>query len=321
MSRPLIIIAIFVSLGVVLLGCGGSSFPQCGGDLLFFSRRGWSSFDESVKLICPDGSQEQTFLATTPTRGFFDAEGPSLSGEILVSAEDFPSTPGPTALHLYLYRPTLGQLTRLTVQDGTDGFGALSPDAGRVVYQFVPNGGPNQVVLWVKDLSTGRELQLTTQTQPRTNDVFPLWKPDGQEIWFLHVVYPPDFSTLATTLMRESASRGQPSVVFGPDQDVGSVAFSAAGDRFAMESLQGIEIVDAATLQRSVVLPHSAFAGNSFWVGSLLWSADRDLLAFVEIVPQTNQWEIWTVKPDGTDLKMIHTEIASEMYLGGFVQP
>src|SRR6266571_3068826 len=206
MSRPLVSIATFVSLGLLLLGCGGTSFPQCGGDLLFFSRRGWSSFDESVNLICPDGSQAQTFLATTPTRGFFYAQGPSLSGTILVLAEDFPSTPGPTALHLYLYRPTLGQLTRMTMQDGTEGFGALSPDARRVVYEFVPNGGPIQTQLWVKDLSSSQELQLTTQTQPRTDDVFPIWKPDGQEIWFLREVYPADFSTFAITLRRESAS-------------------------------------------------------------------------------------------------------------------
>jgi hypothetical protein len=311
----------FVSLGLVLLGCTGISFPQCGGDLLFFSTRGSSSFDESVKLICPDGSQVQTFLATTPARGFFYAQGPSLSGTILALGEDFPSTPGPTALHLYLYRPTLGQLTRMTMQDGTEGFGALSPDARRVVYEFVPNGGPIQTQLWVKDLSTNQELQLTTQTQARTDDIFPIWKPDGQEIWFLRVVYATNFSTFETSLMREGASGGQPSVVFGPDQHVGGVAFSAAADRFAMESLQGIEIVDAATLQRTIVLPHSAFAGNSFWVGSLFWSADRDLLAFIEILPQGNQWEIWTVKPDGTDLKMIHTEMTSVMYLGGFVQP
>jgi hypothetical protein len=289
--------------------------------LLFFSRRGSSSYDESVKLMCPDGSQVQTFLATTPTRGFFDAQGTSLSGEILVLAEDFPSTSGPTALHLYLYRPTLGQSTRLTMQDGTEGFGALSADVRRAVYEFVPNGGPIQTQLWVKDLSTGQELQLTTQTQPRADDVFPIWKPDGQEIWFLREVYPPDFSTFAITLMRESALGGGPSVVFGPDQQVGGVAFSAAGDRFAMFTLQGIEIVDVVTLQRSVVLPHSAFGGKSFWLGSLFWSADRDLLAFVVSVGQSNQWEIWTVKPNGTDLKMIHSEFASVIYLGGFVQP
>jgi len=209
----------------------------------------------------------------------------------------------------------------MTMQDGTEGFGALSPDARRVVYEFVPNGGPIQTQLWVKDLSSSQELQLTTQTQPRTDDVFPIWKPDGQEIWFLREVYPADFSTFAITLMRESVSGGEPSVVFGPDQQVGGVAFSAAGDRFAMFSLQGIEIVDAVTLQRSVVLPHSAFAGRYFWLGSLFWSADRDLLAFVESNQQGNQWEIWTVKPDGTDLKTIHTEITSVMYLGGFVQP
>jgi Tol biopolymer transport system component len=209
----------------------------------------------------------------------------------------------------------------MTMQNGTEGFGALSPDARRVVYEFVPNGGPIQTQLWVKDLSTGQELQLTTQTQPRTDDVFPIWRPNGQEIWFMREVYPPDFSTFAITLMRQNASGGVPSVVFGSDQQVGGVAFSAAGDRLAMFSLQGIEIVDAATLQRSVVLPHAAFAGKSFWLGSLFWSADRDLLAFVVSVGQTNQWEIWTVKPDGTDQKMIHTEMTSVMYLGGFVKP
>jgi hypothetical protein len=320
MSRPLVSIAIFVSLGLVLLGCGGISFLQCAGDSLFFSMRGSTVSEESVKLICPDGSQAQTFLTSTPTRGFFYAQGPFLSGTILVLAEDVPSTPGPTALHLYLYRPALRQLTRMTMQDGTEGFGALSPDASRVVYEFVPNGGPIQTQLWLKDLSTGQELQLTTQTQPQTDDVFPIWKPDGQEIWFMREVFPADFNSFAITLMRESVSGGEPSVVFGPDQHVAGVAFSAAGDRFAMFSLQGIEIVDVATLQRSVVLPKSAFAGNSFWLGSLFWSADRDLLAFVESVPQSNQWEIWTVKPDGTDLKMIHTEMAQGIYLGGFVQ-
>lgn len=316
MSRPLIIIAICVSLGVVLLGCGGSSFPQCGGDVLFFSTEGPG---ESVKLICPDGSEAQTFLASTSTRGVFYAQGTSLSGTILVLAEDVPPPPGPTALHLYLYRPGRAPLTRMTMQDGTEGFGALSPDSKRAVYEFSPNG-VSQTELWVKDLTTGQELQLTSQTQPRTDDVFPVWRPDGQEIWFIREVFPPDFSSVAETLMRESASGGQPSVVLGPDQAVAGVAFSASGDRFAVVA-QGLQIIDTTTLQASIVLPHSAFSGMSFNQGTLFWSADRDLLAFVATVPHTNQQEIWTVKPDGTGLKMIHSENALVMYLGGFVQP
>jgi len=304
---------------LALLGCAGISFPQCGGDALFFSTRG--PLGESVQLICPDGAQARTFLASTPTRGFFYAQGWSLNATILVLAEDVPPTPGPIPLHLYLYRPTLGQLARMTMQDGTEGFGALSPDSKRAVYEFVPNGGPIQTELWVKDLATGQELQLTTQTQPRTDDVFPVWRPDGQEIWFLREVFPPDFSSVTITLMRESASGGQPSVVLGPDQAIEGLAFSASGDRFAVSAAQGLEIVDTATLQASVVLPQSAFSGMSFNQGTLFWSADRDLLAFVATVPHTDQQEIWTVKPDGTDLKMIHSENALVMYLGGFAQP
>lgn len=206
------------------------------------------------------------------------------------------------------------------MQDGTEGFGALSPDSKRAVYEFTPNGGQT-TELWVKDLTSGQELQLTTLTQPRTDDVFPVWKPDGQEIWFIREVFPPDFSSVTTTLMRESASGGGPSVVFGADQAIEGIAFSASGDRFAVSAAQGLEIVDTTTLQASVVLPQSAFSGISFNQGTLFWSADRDLLAFVATVPHTNQQQIWTVKPDGTGLKMVHSENALVMYLGGFVKP
>ncbi len=319
--RRVVYFGILVCLGSALLGCGETSFsfPQCGGDALFFSTRGPSG--ESVQLICPDGSQPQTFLASTSTHGFFYAQGWSLNAAILVLAEDVPSTPGPFPLHLYLYRPAQRQLTRMTMQDGTEGFGALSPDSKRAVYEFVPNGGAIQTELWVKELTAGQELQLTTQTQPRTDDVFPVWRPDGQEVWFIREVFPPDFSSVTTTLMREGASGGQPSVVLGADQAVDGVAFSASGDRFAARAAQGLEIVDATTLQASIILPQSAFSGMSFNQGTLFWSADRDLLAFVATVPHTNQQEIWTVRPDGTGLKMIHSENALVMYLGGFVQP
>jgi len=109
--------------------------------------------------------------------------------------------------------------------------------------------------------------------------------------------------------------------VAGQEQAVEGVAFSAIGDRFAVSAVQGIEIVDTATLQASIILPQSAFSGMSFSQGTLFWSAHRDLLAFVATVPHTTQQEIWTLKPDGTDLKMIHSENVPVMYLGGFVQP
>lgn len=282
---------------------------------MIFSTREGQTGQDSVKLMCTDGSQVQTLLAPTPTRSFLYAEGNSLSGSVLTLGEDILSTQ--TLLHLFLYSPKDGQLTRLTHQDGTEGFGALSPDGGQAVYEFTRSGG-NETELWLKNLSTDQTLQLTTQTQQYTDDEFPIWRPDGQEVWFIRAVV---FPTLSLTLMRENVSGGPPVVVFGPDQAIGGVAFSPKGDHFALRSFRGIETLDSGTLQRSVIVPLSALPSNSFWVGSLFWSRHGDLLAWLEPVPQSNQWNIWTVRTDGTDLKIIHSETAAEMYLGGFIDP
>ena len=180
-------------------------------------------------------------------------------------------------------------------------FPALSPGGDELASSVMTNG---KLEIHIRSLSGGPGRPLTRDGR---NNVQPAWSPDGRLLAF--------HSKDRGGIWIVPASGGSPRLLasFGSHP-----SFSPDGRRVAFQSTpltdvaataapglapSTIWVVDAAGgAALAVTNPGSPIGGH----GAPAWSPDGDRIYFVTSEPRLTQAEIWSVKPDGSDLVRLH---------------
>jgi len=119
--------------------------------------------------------------------------------------------------------------------------------------------------------------------------------------------------------MRAPFPFGNATTIFGTEELVGSSAYASDGRRFAIWSINGLEIVERDTLQRHVIFPSSSLGIRKPGTAGLIWARHSNMLAFVLYYPQTSASELWTVHESGTGAQLIFSSQDSTLYVGSFL--
>jgi len=287
-----------------LVGCGSSRFP--GGELIMFTAVGPHALEGRVFVARPDGSKVTTVLNPKPSSvGYLAAYGNSLKTFILVSADQATSA-NSDVVNITQYTPRTGKLVPLQQQlpAGEEGSGVPSPDNSQFVVEIGPPGP--QLNLWVSDFKTKQFRQLTDGPAQDFNET---WSPDGHQIVFTRLL--PPFPSITTQLMTVLSSGGPPTILFGTSDRVGEAAYSPDGKHLAFDSINGLETMDLATMQRTVILTLAQLHGNPLQrltVGSgLAWAKTQETIVLIMLDVSTKRAELWTLSSDGSNFKKIYT--------------
>ena len=111
--------------------------------------------------------------------------------------------------------------------------------------------------------------------------------------------------------MTVPSNGGQPIVLLGTSEHVGESAYSPDGKRLAFDSINGLETMDLATMQRTVILTQAQLHGRPVQrvtqaVG-MSWSKTQDKIALILQDLGTGRDELWTVSSSGSNLQKIYT--------------
>lgn len=180
-------------------------------------------------------------------------------------------------------------------------FPALSP-LGNELATAVMSGGKLEIHVRPLQGGPGRPL-----TRDGKNNVQPAWSPDGSLIAF--------HSKDRGGIWVVPATGGKPRLLaaFGSRP-----SFSPDGKRVAFQStpLTDVAATAAPGLSPSTIWIVGANGGSALSVstagnprgghGAPTWSPDGSRLYFVTSEPRLTQAEIWSVKPDGSDLVRLH---------------
>jgi len=306
-------VVLAAALALLSSACAAPDAQQAK-EVLLFAEIGDQSMQDSISQVAPDGSNFKLLLPRQAGRSFLFAHGNSARTHLLVIAHEAMAN-NQLEDHLFSYVPRTGELTRLAPPSGDAGFASLAPDDARIAFEFVPADQPLGIQLWLTDRN-GQSRALTRS--PDQLDRFPVWRLDGSELWFLRVQF--KGGRVESSLMRMSPDGGEPTVVFGPSEHVGAVAFAPDNQRFVVWMARGLEVADAGTLARTVVLPIASLPNYVLQAGSLAWSRKQELLAFVLVNTQTGANELWTASADGANARPIYRVEKGSIFLGGFVE-
>jgi dipeptidyl aminopeptidase/acylaminoacyl peptidase len=287
-----------------LVGCGSSRFPS--GELIMFTAVGPHALEARVFVVRPDGSKVTTVLNPKPSSvGYLAAYGNSLKTFILVSADQATSA-NTDVVNITQYTPRTGKLVPLQQQlpAGEEGSGVPSPDNSQFVAEIGPPGP--QLNLWVSDFKTKQYRQLTDGPAQDFNET---WSPDGHQIVFTRIL--PPFPSITSQLMSVPSQGGTPTIIFGTDQHVVESAFSSDGHRLVFNSINGLETMDLASMQRNVLITLDQLNGSPLQritVGrGLAWAKTQETIVLIMRDISTNRAELWTVASDGSNFRKIYT--------------
>ena len=216
----------------------------------------------------------------------------AILGLATLACPDRPPNPGAT--------PS-GTPTPLGAGSALELFPSLSPGGDELATSVMSNG---KLELQIRPLSGGPGRPLTRDGR---NNVQPTWSPDGELIAF--------HSKDRGGLWVVAAEGGKPRLLasFGSRP-----SFSPDGKRVAFQStpLTDVAATAAPGLSPSTIWIVGANGGAALSVttagspmgghGAPSWSPDGSRLYFVTSEPRLSQAEIWSVKPDGSDLVRLH---------------
>ena len=315
MMKPAWRFYVAVALACLMAGCSQRGAQE----LILFTTIGPRPFQDYVYSIRADGSRLRPFLSPERNRSYVFASGNSLHGDFVVTVHERDAA-GKVVDKLYLYRPDSNQWRHLNTGAGMVGAGVISPDNSRAVFVFSPDRRRETLRLWVADLKTGATRKLTSEDQEEAWDGYPAWRPDGQEIMFIRLRLIP--GGVATNLMRVSSNGGEPTSLLGGDEGVTGVCYSPDGQRLALLSNRGLEVMETSDLRRTVILPWSSLPKREYYVGGLAWSPTQGKIAFALFNTELKESELWTVRVDGKDAEKIHclSEAEGKITVASFVQ-
>jgi dipeptidyl aminopeptidase/acylaminoacyl peptidase len=267
-----------------------------------FTTLGPHAFEGRVFVARPDGTRVTAVLSPQTSLGYLAAYGNSLKDFLLVSADQ--STGSNTdVVNITEYTPTTGKFIPLQQQlpAGQEESGVLSPDNTQFVAGIGAPGTP-QLNLWVSNFKTKQYRQLT---QGPDTDINVSWSPDGQQIAFIRLTQP-----LTTQLMTITASGGQPVTLLGSSEGIVGTAYSPDGSKLAFVSINGLETIDVATMQRSVIVPFDTLYGKpiqrTLEARGMSWARTQGKIVLVMLDRATNRDQLWTVSSDGTNLQKVY---------------
>lgn len=180
-------------------------------------------------------------------------------------------------------------------------FPALSPGGDELATSVMTSG---KLEILVRPLSGGPGRPLTRDGK---NNVQPAWSPDGELIAY----HSKDRGGIWVVPSEGGKSRLLASFGSRP-------SFSPDGKRVAFQStpLTDVAATSAPGLSPSTIWIVGAEGGAALSVtkagspkgghGAPTWSPDGSRLYFVTSEPRLSQAEIWSMKPDGTDLVRLH---------------
>jgi Tol biopolymer transport system component len=318
-----------VLLTMIVLGCLACGLSRCGhrhngaDELILFTITGSHPFEDYVNLIQPDGSDEQPFLTPKRGRSYTFASGNSLNENFVVTVHEQEES-GKIRNHLYEYHPVTGQCRRLPELPRGTGAGVISPDGTRAAFAVSPERrGSRALRLWTMDLKTGDTQKLTTGGGDDEWDGYPVWSPDGREIIFLRLRLTPE--GVRIKLMRVPSGGGESTIILGEADEVSVVCYNREGDRLAMWSRPGLEVMGLRDSSRVVILPRGKIPDRIYQgsgAGGMAWSRTNDKIAIALIDERANESELWTINGDGSSVDKIHSMPMAEgkITVAGYVR-
>lgn len=184
-----------------------------------------------IGLVHPDGSGEHRLRTGRPG----DNVEPDWSPDGTRLA--FNTTRGGSPEVLYEYDVTTGTTRQLVACERpclTDWDPAYSPDGERIAFERglrpLVNGVPSDCGIWIADLRTGRQRQLTSQTEPPCDphEIGLVWSPDGKRLAFWREV-PSASGELRTAIYTVAVDGTGEQRLTKPDMVAGEPAYSPDG--------------------------------------------------------------------------------------------
>ncbi|NUQ12017.1 MAG: Ig-like domain-containing protein [Gemmatimonadaceae bacterium] len=185
-------------------------------------------------------------------------------------------------------------MQRLTSGAGYDDSPAWSPTGGRIAYHHWETGGRSDI--WVMNADGTNPVNLTADLHASGFRRAPAWSRDGTRIAFAQSEYGPEGTTASIWIMNADGShkRRLTSTLTGFDS---APTWSPDGIHLAFSRYYGVHgditIIDTNTGATSRLALEGLQVGAS-------WSPDGSLIAFT----QSGSGNIYTVRPDGTNLRL-----------------
>lgn len=287
-------------------------------EVIVFATLGNHPFQDSISTVWPDGSHVRRILEPKRQKSFLSVSGNSLTKPLVVTV--YQSVDSKTKEnHLFLYELAAGTWKRLTTQKGAEGYGAISPDNSRVVFEFgaqtEEGKKPGKSRIWLTDLRSGETRQLTSDQGEETWDSMPTWRPDSQELLFLR--FKISDRGVLSKLMNVSAGGGEPKLLA---EGVVDACYSPDGKRLAMVATGGLQILDLETQQRKLIVPWENLPNYKYMSGGLTWSRDLEKIAFPILNQNSGESELWTVSSDGANATKIYGTKVGRISYPAFVR-
>jgi hypothetical protein len=304
-------------LGCILagiIGCQTAKFHCTDGEVILFSTVGKSFFRDSVCGVCPDGTQYRVLLRPETNRSFISVQGYSLDSPVVVTVHELAQN-NKTEDHLAFFDVNSSELHPVPKLPGEQGAAAISPDGSRIAYELKADAAiPLRMA--VTDINRGKTDLVASQTGEL--DRLPTWSPDSNEIMFIKLQKGDGHYPILASLMRTSNPFNIPVTIFGSDDLIGSCAYSPNGRQFAIWSRNGLELVERSNLSRRTILPTASLDGRRPGTAGLIWSRKSDTIAFTLFNTQTSASELWTIRSDGSALRLIRSTTDTTIYVGSF---
>jgi Tol biopolymer transport system component len=253
--------AIAILVGVVVVGCGGSSEdgaefdPDDPGVIVFNLNT-----DDHLRAIRPDGTGLQAF----ELRKSCDPQAFSRDGRIVVCTD---ATVPRDPLGVYAMRRDGSDWRRIQLPPGNSHSPSLSPDGGEFVFLYSRDEYGKTFELWKTGIDGADPERLVAG-----DNAEPAWSPDGTRIAFMRD--PPD------VVSAEQCWEGDLVVVDADGGDERLIAEDASAPEWSPDGKRLVFIGDCDTI--SVVPvdggPSTVLARGGF---EPRWSPDGKLVAFV----------------------------------------
>lgn len=300
------IVASYVAFLVLLSGSTHSCRRSQPLELITFAAVGHRPFDDYLWTVHPDGSHPTVLVAPTKLRSCTSAAGNSLAAGLVITSQELAGD-GTVGNRIYLHYPSKGTWQRLLSGELVEGDASISPDNSRVAFTAAVKPDFQHYRLFAIHLASAA---ITTLTDPPVDswDASPRWNPNGSHIGFLR--FRRTARGILSKLMMIQAETGEECVVVDDEEGVSDFCYAPKGDRMAVWTKRGLEVIDVKTVSRRVVLPIERINRDyRIPMGTLGWSKVQELIVYALTEKNGQNSELWTISSDGNNAnKIYHAE-------------